>query len=280
MTVCILGIGTMGSSLARSIGTKFDNLLLCNSTGDIEANLSISRFPTLKYGDFAKKPLFPNVEKCIITTRIDLLSLKQRSAIYDDIQAMAENGCKFLNLSSVAVYGSSRFPRTETSTLDPVNKYGEMKVKIEEDLSKMIRPENLINLRIANLYGNRGFRDLTNKILIQISLNQVVTIPENNPLRDFVYSKDLELFSIDWISSRIETSGNLNFATGSSYSTIDWIQFIDRILGTEIEFNAGYDENLQFSMISPDKLRGVWFEALTPVDVGLGRYLRTYLLDR
>jgi dTDP-4-dehydrorhamnose reductase len=273
MNVCILGVGTIGHSLMQSLTSNSNEIYLSSSrkyTGD---NLYNNRVISYQYGEIAKIVNDIEVEKCIVTTRIDLLTKEQESLIYDDIKSLASIGCEFINLSSVSVYGSSLLPKNEDAEFNPVNKYGEMKMKIEITLSEIIQDEKLLNLRIANLFGKKGFTDLTNRTLNYLQNNQKINIPSNHNLRDFIFYNDLEIFIEDWVLNRFRSYGNMNFASGISVSVEDWIKSIGKATNRSPEFGKEFEEPLQYSVIDHQKLKKVWKKSITDANLGLIKYV-------
>jgi dTDP-4-dehydrorhamnose reductase len=276
MNVCILGVGSIGYSLYQSLSSKSDKIHLSSSRQKIQFMSQNDRIHSYQYGDIAKIGNKIEIEKCIITTRIDLLTEENKRSIYDDIRSLASIGCEFINLSSVAVYGSSQFPRNEDSELNPVNEYGEMKLNIEIKLREIIHHEKLTNLRVANLYGNVLFDDLTNKTLKNLVSNKKISIANNRSLRDFITYKDLQVFLEDWVLNRISCSGEMNFASGVSISVEDWINSICRITNKTADLNKDFTETLQYSVIDPQKLKNSWNKSLMDTNTGLVDYINTF----
>ena len=273
MKVCILGLGVIGNSLVQFLSSKSIEIHLSTSRPKHLFNSPDNKVHAYQYGQISRLENKIVIDKCIITTRIDLLTEEQQSSLYDDIKSLNSIGCEFINLSSVAVYGSSLLPRKEEADLNPVNAYGEMKAKIEISLDRIIQNENLTNLRIANLFGKKGFDDLTNKALNSFRDNEKVDIPNNHNLRDFIFYNDLEIFLLDWIFNVVRSHGNLNFATGVSVSTEDWINSIGRITNISPEIGRGIAEPLQYSVIDVQKLKRVWNKPFTDTNLGLIEYI-------
>jgi dTDP-4-dehydrorhamnose reductase len=273
MTICILGAGAIGTSISKSLSPKSSGVHLCSSKDLIEDEAFGSKIFSHKYGQITKIASTREIKKCILTTRIDLLSKENENLIFEDIKSLASMGCEFINLSSVSVYGSSLFPKNESAQLNPVNKYGEMKIKIETLLNEIIPEEKLTHLRIANLYGNVGFNDLTNKTLLHLLKDRELTISSNYCLRDFISYKDLEVFVEDWISDRVNSQGIINFASGTSISIEDWIGMIGKITNRNIKYRKGFAEQLQYSVIDHQKLQNAWNRTLTDSKVGLAEYI-------
>jgi dTDP-4-dehydrorhamnose reductase len=275
MNVCILGNGTIGHSLMRTLVSDSIKIHLSSSREYTQDNLFNNKVFSYPYGEIAKIKNNREIEKCIITTRIDLLTKEQESLIYDDIKSLASYGCEFINLSSVSVYGSSLLPRKEEAEFNPVNKYGEMKMKIEITLNEIIQDKKLLNLRVANLFGKKGFCDLTNKAISYLQNNQRINIPSNHNLRDFIFYHDLEKFIEDWILNRFRSDGNMNFASGTSVSVEDWIKSIAKATKRSPQFENDFEEPLQYSVIDHQKLKSVWNRSITDTNVGLLEYVNS-----
>jgi nucleoside-diphosphate-sugar epimerase len=273
MNICILGGGTIGKSLAQSLSDNSNQVYL----GSAREKRQIDSFPdqvhSYNYGQISDSQSGIDFEKCIITTRIDLLSDKQRARIYSDIKSLALKDCEFVNLSSVAVYGSSIFPRDENADLKPVNEYGEMKVKVEIVLNEIIPNKKLLNLRIANLYGNRGFNDLTNKVLNNVNATEEIIVSDIHNLRDFVYYQDLKNFLEHWIYNKISCQGNMNFASGVSCTIENWLEQISQITKLKYFYKKGFPEQLAYSVIDIRMLENVWNRPLTNSKIGLHEYV-------
>ena len=275
MSICVLGAGTIGTSLVQSLKTKCGEIHLGTLKEGLEPETFIKDIQFHKYGQIHKVENVIEISKCVITTRIDLLPVEQKKLIFDDIKSLASNGCEFINLSSVSVYGSSKFPRNEFSELNPINSYGLMKMNIELDLIKIIPNVKLTNLRVANLYGMRGFPDLTNTVFSHLRNNREMTIPNNTNLRDFIFYKDLEVFLEDWIFNRFYIYGALNFASGKSVSIEDWVNLISKVTGKEAYYRKDFSEQLAYSVIDNMKLKETWNYPLTDMNQGLVEYFDT-----
>lgn len=103
--------------------------------------------------------------------------------------------CKFINLSSAAVYGNpTSLPVSETSGLSPVSPYGCHKIQAENICKEFHENFNIqtISLRIFSAYGE-GIRkqllwDIYQKSLVSESIEFWGTGKET---RDFIYILDL-----------------------------------------------------------------------------------------
>ncbi len=103
--------------------------------------------------------------------------------------------CKFINLSSAAVYGNpEKIPIPEDQTPNPVSPYGQHKLMAENICSEFYKYFKIgtCNLRIFSAYGpglqKQLFWDVYKKTL---SKNDLEFFGTGNETRDFIYIDDL-----------------------------------------------------------------------------------------
>jgi dTDP-glucose 4,6-dehydratase/UDP-glucose 4-epimerase len=114
--------------------------------------------------------------------------------ILDSISCYQQH-CKFLNLSSAAVYGNPEsLPVKETSLIKPLSPYGWHKYYAELICQEFTQGKNIptCNLRIFSAYGEglkkQLFWDLYQKSKKE---NKVELFGTGNESRDFIYIRDL-----------------------------------------------------------------------------------------
>ena len=272
MKIYLIGAGNIGRAFHARLGTEYGVVHLVSSLRFNRKKVSESEPLRIHYGELSSLVSNQPDLKCIITSRIDKLSDMDRNALYLDLKQLDKCGANFLNLSSVAVYGSSKYPRNEYSELKPVNEYGKNKVDVEEAIMNIVNPKRLLNLRIANLYGVAGFKDVTNAAIAAGQGNKSIAIPLNDTFRDYVSYADLEQFMLDWITNNSQTHGAVNFASGVSRSVSEWIEILNNFTGMDISVTRGLDEPLQYSFIDAKRLKENWpRKLLEPLD-GLRLY--------
>lgn len=129
--------------------------------------------------------------------------------------------CKFINLSSAAVYGNPvKLPIHENSELNPLSPYG-MHKKQSEEICKLFHRYFQIStcsLRVFSAYGEgltkQLFWDLYKKA---ISEDQVKLFGSGFESRDFIYIKDL-VQAIQLVSNRASFVGEvINIANGKRF---------------------------------------------------------------
>lgn len=134
-------------------------------------------------------------------------------------------GCKFINISSAAVYGNPELlPVKESASLRPVSPYGFHKMYSEQICREFYELYRLhtISLRIFSAYGEglkkQLFWDLYKKT--QEHTGSIELFGTGNETRDFVYIDDI-MQAIQCIISKADFTGEaINIASGVD-TTID-----------------------------------------------------------
>lgn len=102
-------------------------------------------------------------------------------------------GVRVIYASSSAVYGDRvSFPTSEDCPTDPVNHYGVSKLAGEKILRNLL-PDNLVILRIFNVYGPRSRIGVINDVFRKIaSGSRLITMKGvGDEKRDFIYISDV-----------------------------------------------------------------------------------------
>lgn len=102
---------------------------------------------------------------------------------------------KFINLSSVSVYGSAEHPMNLSSNTQPQTIYGISKLRGEEQVNRLAKKCSTYNLRCANVYGyNRSMRfdAVINKFMFGAHFNSKISIQGNGEQqRAFVHIQNV-----------------------------------------------------------------------------------------
>lgn len=207
-----------------------------------------------------------------------LLNYKNVEKILDAIKIYQAN-CKFINLSSAAVYGNpASLPINENAITNPISPYGKHKLLSEELLLNRAKSDGLatLSLRIFSVYGNglkkQLFWDIYQKTLISDVLYLYGTGLET---RDFIHIEDLML-ALEKIILHAHFDGSaINVASGME-STINLAAhtLIKHLKpNTAIKFSGlqnSADPNYWKADIS--KLKGMGFIPEISLEEGLKKY--------
>lgn len=179
------------------------------------------------------------------------------------LKVMAGHGVKqFIFSSSAAVYGIPKdIPVKETTRCEPINPYGETKLKIEEILKEL---DEQLKFRSCSLrYFNAAGGDHTGKIanykakesnLIPVALRTLlnpskkVTIygtdyatPDSTCVRDYIHVDDLvdaHLLALDYLEKGGSTA-IYNLGNGSGFSVRQVLNAIDKVTGKKLNVVEG-----------------------------------------
>lgn len=143
-----------------------------------------------------------------------------------------------INLSSASVYGSNILPVSETSHLNPINIYGQEKLKIEKYLQTLYS-DRLVNLRISNVLSPAMGQSLAWLIAKSaLSQNSILIPPPKLIVRDYI---NIELVGaiileiLNYSPGKFEP-GNYNISSGNSITLESYIQSTEIILGSKVNF--------------------------------------------
>jgi UDP-glucose 4-epimerase len=134
-------------------------------------------------------------------------------------------GCKFINMSSAAVYGNpDEMPVRENIILKPLSPYGWHKLYAEQVCKEYYYLYNLqtINLRLFSVYGEHLRKQLFWDIYQKCLRSKIVELfGSGNETRDFIYISDL-MYAIKCVIDKGLFNGEaVNVASGIETSIKD-----------------------------------------------------------
>jgi dTDP-glucose 4,6-dehydratase/UDP-glucose 4-epimerase len=231
MKILIIGAkGFIGYNLVRYFSSLSQEVYKC----DIIKDNSLSNYIMIN-------PDLPDYETVFINNKYDIcincsgaasVNASFDNTIYDfelntlnvikilDSIRKYNNNCKFINLSSAAVYGNPiHLPISETSELSPISPYGYHKLIAENILDEYYRIWKIqtCSVRIFSAYGN-GLKkqliyDVSRKILLD---NEIHLFGTGKESRDFIYIDDI-CQAVNCIIKKDDfKSSKINIANGES----------------------------------------------------------------
>jgi UDP-glucose 4-epimerase len=194
-------------------------------------------------------------------------------------------GCKFINISSAAVYGNPvELPVKETQDLNPLSPYGFHKRQAEELCSEYtaIFKVPTCSLRIFSAYGPGLKKQILWDLFIKAQLASYIELfGTGEETRDYIFIYDI-VKAIDCVIQRDAFSGSVyNLGCGNAQSL--------RIV-SELFLNClGWSGNLIFKGIKragdPDywradisKIKSIGFVPETTLEEGIKKYVEWLLL--
>lgn len=190
--------------------------------------------------------------------------------------------CKFLTLSSAAVYGNPQsLPVTEDQELNPLSPYGFHKLQAEgicEHFSKLYGINSTI-IRIFSAYGpglrKQLFWDLNYKA--RNNPAEVKLFGTGHETRDFIYIDDLCEFVSKVISSDLDGFRILNAASGEQTIIKDAVEIFYKHIGFkghvsfERESLQGYPTRWVADI---SRAKQIGFEPKMDLETGLYKYVK------
>jgi UDP-glucose 4-epimerase len=189
--------------------------------------------------------------------------------------------CKFINLSSAAVYGNpEKLPITEDTPLLPLSPYGVHKKYAEEIVAEYARFFNLntCSLRLFSVYGpglcKQLFWDLHTKIMHADHIELWGTGDES---RDFIYSSDL-VNAINCVIKKGEFKGeSINVSDGIETTIKSVAELFQKEHFKSFTFlfdgrqSPGYPVNWRAGI---DKLKAMGYQPMVSLQQGLQKYIK------
>ena len=164
--------------------------------------------------------------------------------VYHILEAIRNHNpsCKFINLSSAAVYGNPEYlPIAESHAVKPLSPYGFHKSYAEQICTQFHELYNIstVSLRIFSAYGEglkkQLFWDLFNKI--KASSGIVDMFGTGNESRDFLYIHDITR-ALDCIIARGLCKGDtINVASGTECTIKQAATILIHALDAKVELN-------------------------------------------
>lgn len=203
--------------------------------------------------------------------------------VYKLLDAIKENNqqCKFINISSAAVYGNPNYlPIDEKHPLNPLSPYGSHKLQAENICKEFTQFWGIqtCSLRIFSAYGpgleKQLFWDIAQKV---INNKPFILFGTGNESRDFIYIDDI-LQAIAIIVNKADFKANIfNLASGKEYKINDIVSLFITILNSNIQYN--FEGNIRTGdplnwCADISIIQSLGFTTTTSIEKGLTKYCK------
>jgi len=187
--------------------------------------------------------------------------------------------CKYLNMSSAAVYGNPEYlPIDEEHPLNPISPYGKHK-KMAEDLCHYYHLNHGLNtcvVRIFSAYGEGLKKQLFWDLGQKTKNPPVVLYGSGNESRDFVHAADV-VAAIAIVVAKSKFDGDVvNVARGEEISIREAAETFYGLFDNSIGFTFGGEERIGDPInwvANIAKLKSMGFDATIDLKSGLARYV-------
>jgi dTDP-glucose 4,6-dehydratase/UDP-glucose 4-epimerase len=187
--------------------------------------------------------------------------------------------CKFVNLSSAAVYGNpSALPVKENASTQPISPYGKHKLWSEQLLRSYASQHNLqtLSLRLFSVYGNGLKKQLFWDIFQKSKAASTISLFGNgNETRDFIHINDL-MQAFECIISKANFNGaSINVASGKEICIKDAADILMQHLNPDhtIKFSGIQNEiDPQFWQADISIIESMGFAPKVNLHEGLKQY--------
>lgn len=175
----------------------------------------------------------------------DLKSANDLNACFSNIEYLKEllsfkliNLTRFINLSTLDVYASTKEILSEGSIINPISLYGSSKLYCEEMLKVFSHEKKIgyINLRIGHVYGPGEEKY---KKVLPISIQKILEgksveiFGEGDELRSFIFISDVVESIINAVKASISNI-NINVVSGVSVSIKELLSKLIEISGKSL----------------------------------------------
>ena len=290
MKILIIGSkGFIGSNLLVfcTINSSH-NCFGCDITEDYKnGNYFYINPKNISFDDLFKKNKFDicincsgsaNVSDSIINPLYDFdLNVNNVAKILSSIKNFNSN-CKFINLSSAAVYGSPKFlPIKELNQLCLISPYGSNKILSEQLCLGYFNYFNIptVSLRIFSAYGPGLKKQIFWEWYKKSKKNTITLLNGNgNESRDYIYIDDL-VRVIDLVIKFSSFEGNcINIANGEEIFINEIAQFYFNYLNKRYSFSGNnYSFNPTNWKADISVIKGWGYKKSVSIENGLQKYI-------
>ena len=188
--------------------------------------------------------------------------------------------CKFINLSSAAVYGNPEsLPIKENFKLSPLSPYGIHKMQAEQICREYNAYYNVAtcSLRIFSAYGNGLMKQLFWDLYKKFKSGDLVELyGTGNETRDFIHVEDVINAIHQVIKNGLFNGNEINIANGEEYT----IEFVAELFKNsldpkkEISFNNKVKEGDPLNWRADiSKLQSFGYKRTVSLENGIKRYI-------
>ena len=183
-----------------------------------------------------------------------------------------------INASTTSMYGKSGLPCDENTPLEPVSKYAQTKLEVEQILSGW---ENIVHLRFATVFGfspkmrmDLMVNDFTYKALKE----RVLVLFDSFAKRTFIHVEDAAKCYLFTLENFDKMKGQVYNAGGNhlNYSKAEIANAIAQQLEVNVIDSSFSDKDLRHFVVNFDKIASLGFEPTITIEEGISEMIRAF----
>jgi nucleoside-diphosphate-sugar epimerase len=184
----------------------------------------------------------------------------------------------FINASTTSMYGKSGLPCDENTPLEPVSKYAQTKLEVEQLLSGW---ENVVHLRFATVFGfspkmrmDLMVNDFTYKALKE----RVLVLFDSFAKRTFIHVEDaakcylFALNNFDKMRGQVFNAGGNDF----NYSKAEIAAIISKKIEVNVIDSSFSDKDLRHFIVNFDKIEALGYKPSISIEDGVEEMIKAF----
>lgn len=231
------GGGFLGTALFKGLSDHYTNL----SCGDIQGS-PLKYVRNIKMDLLNDKKLqeklseFDVVINLVgqVTNPFSITLDLNTTGMFNLAHSLSEIDTRLVHISSVAVYGSGE-DIDESSPLNPETNYATSKASAERILAEILDPEQLVTLRLSNLYGHGQVKGVVAYLLRSVASDRVLEFNNaGNLVRSYLHTEDC----VGMIRRLVQTqtpAGTYNLLGPDQLSISQLVRKTEAIFGLKFE---------------------------------------------
>jgi nucleoside-diphosphate-sugar epimerase len=184
----------------------------------------------------------------------------------------------FINASTTSMYGKSGLPCDENTPLEPVSKYAQTKLEVEQLLPNM---DNVVHLRFATVFGfspKMRMDLMVNDFTYKALKDRVLVLFDSFAKRTFIHVEDAArcyLFTLqhfDQMKGQVFNAGGNDF----NYSKAEIAGIISKQLEVNVIDSSFGDKDLRHFIVNFDKIEKLGYKPQISVEEGVQEMIKAF----
>lgn len=170
------------------------------------------------------------------------------------VKGCIKNNSRLIFLSSREVYGSTVMKKSdENDELDPINVYGQTKMKAEKIIQKYGEKENLdyTILRLTNVYGP-GNKSGINRLIVDALNKKKIVVNGGEQILNLIFIDDvIQILHLVLKNNKISKE-IFNIGSKNTISLNKFLEILIKLLDHNIEIQIGEKSSFESSYFDPN----------------------------